>query len=271
MLSWRRRMKSLYQLMMASPRLAGWNKLMFKASLWGMGVLNFEDPQVTGEVHLVKRLLPKLLSAEHPVLFDVGAHAGTFTQMLVAQFPHARILAFEPGPILARRLEAMRLPGVTVHSVALGPSEGVTTLFDRCDEEASQHASVYREVITDIHGQEAKSLTVKQTTVDVVARENGIDHIDFMKLDVEGAELGVLKGATGMIARGSIGCIQFEFNEMNVVSRCFLRDFRLLLPGFSLFRLLPRGLLPLEHDPILTELFAFQNVIALPDGLALQF
>jgi hypothetical protein len=51
---------------------------------------------------------------------------------------------------------------------------------------------------------------------------------------------------------------------MNVISRSFLRDFRKLLPGYRLFRLLPRGRLEITDEPIMSEIFAYQNVIGLP-------
>ncbi|MEP7071750.1 MAG: hypothetical protein ABI839_05140 [Verrucomicrobiota bacterium] len=51
---------------------------------------------------------------------------------------------------------------------------------------------------------------------------------------------------------------------MNVVSRVFLSDFVSLLPRHRLFRLLPRGLLPIENIPLTREVFAFQNLLAVP-------
>jgi hypothetical protein len=98
-----------------------------------------------------------------------------------------------------------------------------------------------------------------------------ISHEDLLKIDVEGAELEVLKGAVGAIKAGKIDVIQFEFNEMNVVSRVFFRDFWHVLDGYSFYRLLPFGLFPIRnYRTFFCELFAFQNIVAVRSGVALQ-
>lgn len=49
---------------------------------------------------------------------------------------------------------------------------------------------------------------------------------------------------------------------MNIVSRSFFNDFRKILHNYTLFRLLPRGLLSVPENPLLSELFGFQNILA---------
>jgi hypothetical protein len=61
-----------------------------------------------------------------------------------------------------------------------------------------------------------------------------------------------------------IGYIQFEFNALHVFSRAFFRDFRIALHDYDLYRLLPRGLLPLNANVTMTEIFGFQNILAVP-------
>ena len=51
---------------------------------------------------------------------------------------------------------------------------------------------------------------------------------------------------------------------MNIVSRVFFRDFRLVLNNYDFYRLLPGGVILLGDVPLSTELFAFQNIIAIP-------
>ena len=71
------------------------------------------------------------------------------------------------------------------------------------------------------------------------------------------------KGAQKLLAGKSIRLIQFEFNEMNVISRNYMRDFLELLSNYQLHRLLPDGLLPLNNCVLDTELFGFQNILAI--------
>jgi len=63
-----------------------------------------------------------------------------------------------------------------------------------------------------------------------------------------------------------IGLIQFEFNELNVLSRVFLKDFYDLLPGYSLYRMDTDRLHPLgDYSPI-NEIFRYQNILAIPSA-----
>ena len=53
----------------------------------------------------------------------------------------------------------------------------------------------------------------------------GIDHIDWLKIDVEGHELDVLNGGTKMFSGSAIGMVTFEFGGCNIDTRTFLQDF----------------------------------------------
>jgi Methyltransferase FkbM domain len=85
--------------------------------------------------------------------------------------------------------------------------------------------------------------TVVVTTLDDIIQQNNISTIDFMKMDIEGAELLALKGATKALEQNLIKALSFEFGCGNVNSRTFFRDFwELLHPlGFVFYRILPGG------------------------------
>ncbi len=78
----------------------------------------------------------------------------------------------------------------------------------------------------------------------------------------------VLSGAKALLAEGRIHFIQFEFNEMNIISRVFLKDFYDLLQGFSLYRLDSNRLIPLAGYSSTNEIFKFQNLLAVNDNFA---
>jgi hypothetical protein len=59
---------------------------------------------------------------------------------------------------------------------------------------------------------------------DEYVREHGIERIDMLKIDVEGAEMRVLQGLEETISAGRVRAIQFEYSRLNIVARCFLRD-----------------------------------------------
>ena len=229
-----------------------------------IGILNYEDSHLSGEYHLIDNVLPALIRTEKPVLFDVGANRGEMSTSLRRSFPKARILAFEPNPVTYKALSA--IDGIECIEAGLGATPGKGLLHCYASDQMSGHASMYRDVFRFYEGygiNAAADLTTFEfdiDTVDNVCRTRGIDAIDFMKIDVEGHELSVLKGATAMLSH--IAHIQFEFNEGNVLSRTFMRDFYELLRDYQLFRLAPDRLIPMGPYASRHEIFQFQNIFA---------
>jgi FkbM family methyltransferase len=253
-----------YRALFASPACARLNRTMLRMSLSGLGLLNSETVAASGEQYLIDDLLPALVTRDRPVFVDVGANVGSYTRLLRARFPAAVIHAFEPHPASFQRLRDLHLPGVHCHNLALGDREAIVPLYDRRDGDGSAHASLFPDVISELHHIEMTKVQVTVRPLDHVAGEAGIVFVDCLKIDTEGNELAVLAGAASLIERKAIASIHFEFNEMNVISRTFLRDFRRILPAYVLYRLLPHGLLKLPDIAWLTELFAYQNILAVP-------
>jgi FkbM family methyltransferase len=240
------------------------NKLLFHLSLRGMGVFNYQTFRISGEHYLIHRLLPRLLEkVEQPIMFDVGANEGRFSADLLAVFPEASIFSFEPHGKTFERLSKRVGDRCRVFNCGLGESGGLMKLYDVGDHEGTEHASLYPEVISDLRRRTVDAVDVEIKVLDEVVVELGLERIDFLKIDTEGHELSVLKGTKQLLAESRIGIIHFEFNDMNVVSGCFMRDFRTVLAGYRFFRLLPNALLELFREPVLSEIFGFQNIIAI--------
>jgi FkbM family methyltransferase len=235
---------------------------LYRIALNTVGILNYEDDVVSGERRFITRFLE-----QHPraVIVDVGANAGQFTQMVWELCPAVTIHAFEPSPVSYAVLSAA-LHGTTVraHQIALSDHAGQIELFDYSDEAGSQHASVYRGVIEAIHRRSASSTQVRCETLDAIAGQLGLEHINLLKIDAEGHELAVLAGAKELLGSNRIDVIQFEFNEMNVISRSFMKDFFAVLPSYRIYRLLRDGVIEFEHyDPTFMEVFAYQNIVCI--------
>lgn len=258
---------SIYRWIFARQQFQKINLALFHLSLRGLGVLNYENDKVSGEKYLIKEILPSFILKKNPVFIDVGANVGNYTMALLDTFPNAIIHAFEPHP---RNFSALKVNAssskIQCHNMAVGEMRGELMLYDRADCDGSAHATLHKAVISEIHKKNIVELSVTVDTLDEFCAENNITEIDFIKIDTEGNELSVLNGAKRLLENKSIQCIHFEFNEMNIVSRTFFRDFRKLLQNFDLYRLLPNGMLLLSSSPLLTELFAYQNIIALPKG-----
>jgi FkbM family methyltransferase len=246
------------------------NLRLFYLSLHGLGVLNYQNASISGERHLLRNWLPRAIKGPRPVFFDVGANEGQYSKELLEQFPTALVHAFEPHPGNYSRLRALGLPESRFksHNIAVGDSSGQLTLYDHAGNVGSSHASLYEATITEFHEHAAAAISVPVETLDDVAKKEGVEYIDFLKIDTEGHELAVLSGAARLLREKRIGHIQFEFNALHVFSRVFFRDFRNMLSNYDLYRLLPKGLLPLDAEIPSTEIFAFQNILAVPKAPA---
>jgi FkbM family methyltransferase len=212
----------------------------------------------------------KHLIKDAPIIFDVGANEGRYAEMISSVFPRASLYCFEPHP---KNFERLKQRGVdaTFLELALGEEKKSCALFERVDyPEGSEMASVYETVITELHGVESVKIDVKMQTIDNLVRENNLPQIDFLKIDVEGHELGVLQGARQTIAAGKLKVVQYEFNHPNIESKVFMRDFRKELKDYQFFRLVEQGVLPLLDHPIFQEIFGYQNIVAVHDSLSLK-
>ncbi|WP_411826368.1 FkbM family methyltransferase [Luteolibacter sp. AS25] len=254
----------IYRNVFAREQFYRFNQLLFEASIKGMGILNYENSNVSGEDHLITVTLKNAVQKNNPVFFDVGANVGGYSEALKNSFPAAIIYAFEPHP---KNFEALRLKAlehVIINNSAVGEKPGELTLYDRADFDGSSHASLYSEVITDLHHQETTESQVAVITLDEFCEEHHITEIDYLKIDTEGNEFSVLKGATRLLVENRIRYIHLEFNEMNVASGVHFRDIRKLLSNYDLYRLLPKGMVKVSESPLFSELYAFQNIVAIP-------
>jgi FkbM family methyltransferase len=234
-----------------------------------LGVLNYQNDRATGERAFLHRYLNTVPAA---VVVDVGAHQGTYSKLVLEIAPKATVHAFEPHPVTFLALKKINMPHFVAHQLAMGERQDTLALFDYDSERGSEHASVYRDVFNIIHKKPTRTHRVVCETLDRIIGALGIDYIDLLKIDTEGHELSVLKGAKTLIAAGKIGVIQFEFNEMNVISRTFFKDFFDLLTSYKFYRLLPDGALPLlDYNPVFHEIFAFQNIVCVHEARQFSF
>lgn len=239
------------------------NRFLFNLSLRGLGILNWQTDHLQGEHANLKSILPS--AAPGSVVLDVGANNGDYSAAVSAIAPELQIHAFEPHPATFARLSE-RLVGTKVvcHNFGLGKSAGTVALYDHAGTEGTGHATTNSGVIERIHGKQAQSVDIEIRRLDDAIAALGLTDIHLLKIDVEGAELDVLRGLGDWTARGiSIRHIQIEFNEMNVVSGVLVEDFCNALPGYRISRILPGGALLdiTDERPVLRELFAFQNLL----------
>ncbi len=200
------------------------------------------------------------------VLFDVGANHGSYARFLRELSPGSQIHAFEPHPgtfaVLKQKIAAA---GVTLVNMAVSDSGGTMQLYDFADSDGSTQASLAQASVR-MFDANTVAHTVLTTTIDDYMATACIDAIDFLKIDTEGFDINVLRGAKDALSRGAIKAIQFEFIPADIAMRVTMRDFFEILPGYDLFRLCLNGsLMPLRrYDVKRCEVYVTHNIVALP-------
>jgi FkbM family methyltransferase len=158
--------------------------------LFGLGQ-RYKYPELYGiyleEIHLPQVLRKILKPASSAV--DIGAHIGSFTSQLLRISPQGKHIAIEASPSKAAWLKA-HFPGVDVHSVAASDRDGTATFQE------DTRLPGFSRLATQSTRKHVISYSVKTCRLDRIL--NGLN-VDLIKIDVEGLELSVLRGATATI------------------------------------------------------------------------
>ena len=144
----------------------------------------------------IRRLLPDL---EVRQIFDVGANKGQTALQYAATFPKARIDSFEPVKSTYDDLvrNVARNPRIRCHHAALAESSGTVKMVTTGASELSRIDA-------------AGTQTEPATTAQQFSTDNAITHVNLFKIDTEGHDLKVLRGAEQMICQQSIDLIEVE-------------------------------------------------------------
>jgi FkbM family methyltransferase len=137
------------------------------------------------------------------VAFDVGANVGSHSLIMSDRAgKDGKIFAVEPNPVAAQRLRENialnQLDNIAVLSYAFSDAPADKKLFVPVEGTANRGvASLYPENVN----YQRVEVPVEVITMDEVVRERGLSRLDFIKIDTEGNELKVLRGARNCIAK----------------------------------------------------------------------
>lgn len=211
----------------------------------------------SGEMAALRSAYQSLRHSQPFVLFDVGANDGEYMGVALGAIgKDIQVFSFEPQSSSFEILTSRYSADSRVHlrKMAVGKEESTANLFFSRDVEST--ASLHR---TAIPG-EAYSELVRLTTIDQICSEEGVEHIDFLKIDTEGHEIEVLLGARQMIGAGRISSIQFEFGDTFLNTTYHFRDcWELLRPQYRFYRILRRGLVPVTRYSCDLEIYKTAN------------
>lgn len=193
---------------------------------------------------------------EAPVIFDVGANIGKYAKLIKNDIPNAKVFSFEPNPSAFEKLS--QVEGIRAVNIGMGSKEDeALKLYIPKSNKNSGLASIIGDAFEKFPQLDVTEIDI--TTIKKFCIENEIDRIDFLKIDTEGFELEVMKGAQEMLQQ--IPFIQFEMNYHFIYTRTFLKDFYDILPNHWFFRVTKKGLIFLdEYNPI-NEIFRMHNIL----------
>ncbi len=210
------------------------------------------------------RVLSRLGILQPRCIFDVGANTGDWSLLARRLCPPATVHAFEVVPetfqTLARK--TVGTSQIVANAVGLSAEAGSVKIAHCTEDPGLSSAYAWS------HGKSITTIECPVTTGDTYCAERQIGHIDFLKLDVEGAELPALRGFEHMLGRSAIDMIQFEYGYVNVMPRFLLADIYQYLNqrGYEVGKVYPNFVDFKAYD-VHDEDFQGPNYIAIRPGL----
>ena len=243
-----------------------------------IGAGNYDDQFVrTGEKGLIAGLA-KVCGSIFAV--DIGAHHGTWTDLIIAQSPDNRVIALEPDPDSFAQLDqrVSKSPKILALNFAVGDSDGLASLYR--DPHNSQLSTLLPQMLARVPESELEldgaAIKVQQRSLKAVlniASESGFfensESVNFIKMDTEGTEINIVSQVLTEIP--TCPAVQFEFNSHSLAQGIFVDDFLRLFRdhNFELFRLSPRSLVPYADLSFShANVAAFSNWVALHSRIA---
>lgn len=151
-----------------------------------------------------KYQLKKILPA-NPTIIDCGAHIGADSIELARIFPDSKVYAFEPVPEVYHSLQhnVRKYKNIFTYQLALSNRNGTSKMYiSSGDSDASSSLNKPVDHLADHPGVEFNNeLEVKTRSLDQWAKENNIQSIDFLWLDMQGHELEMLKASVIILPR----------------------------------------------------------------------
>jgi FkbM family methyltransferase len=224
--------------------------LEYDSNLNNFGTNN-DDMFSNGEFNIAQKFIKR-----GDVVFDIGANHGNWTKMVLTLAPLRVIYCFEPIKELCQYISTQFHYRTDLKIVCgvVADQLGETDFYiyknnPQIAEMSNMFGRPEIEIKMGLNIEKTKARTI---TIDHLSNIEKLEKINYLKIDTEGAELLVLKGAKAMLERNAIEMIQFEYGGCFKDSKATLREIFQLLGShnFTIFRILPNGLM---HFPVFLD------------------
>jgi FkbM family methyltransferase len=239
------------------------NDAILRLVLRGRGYNNYRNLSESGELSFVRALG----STEAALCIDVGANKGEYTKCLLEN-TRSVVFAFEPLPAAYAclvEIAAEHPDRLFPMNFGVGAEDGDFDLYYGSEDSPLATLSPEVNAIKYVGAENVNRMRVPVHRLDGLIDEmrSHASQVDLLKIDTEGFEAEVLRGAQAFIREMRPRFIQVEFNWHHLFRSCTLNDLAALLPGYSAFQMLPYGGGLVARDPSMPEsnIFHFSTFV----------
>lgn len=163
------------------------------------------------EIKSVEWLLP--FCSDHPIIFDIGANKGCWSDVILNEFKeNCDVHLFEPNQIMLNfcRIKYDYNTNVTFNDLAVSDKSGKSVDFYYFEDFHNGLSNLFNNPEWQQFNPKHKKVLI--ITIDDYCSINKIETVDFLKIDVEGNEVNVIKGAKKMLENDAVKIIQIEYS-----------------------------------------------------------
>jgi FkbM family methyltransferase len=165
---------------------------------------------INGELEVIEHHIK-----DNNIVFDVGAYCGEWSLVVFEKISSCHIHTFEPlySSFMKLKKNLSKYDNIIFNNVCVSNDEGFSDFWKYCDEPSLSTIYKRDEVEMKRHGifQQPLKMIVPKISLDNYCKQRNIKNINFLKIDSEGSEFDILRGANRLLSEKKIDFIQFEY------------------------------------------------------------
>lgn len=226
-----------------------------------------DNPETNGEYFIAQQLI-----SDGDIVFDVGANVGDWSDFVLKHKKNVKLYLFEPILDIYEKLFSRfkGCPNVQIFPFAFNNIPEIKSFFYY--KQNSGLSSLHRRslVVEQQLNLVPETFKIQTKTLDSFTKEMNIEHINFIKIDTEGNEYYILKGAEKLIENQKIDFLQFEYGGTYLESHAKLEAvFNLLTKHkYEIFRITHQNLIHIKFWDKSLENYAYSNYLAIREGIS---